>query len=391
MRNAMADRLPPGVSVVDPHVEHHRGYWGSELVAKPELLEPPRPVVPFLAWQGRVTMTAGSDKVGKSTLWRQAAAALTRGSSFLGGTVNDGKPGKVLWFGLEEALADIWRPFAALDVDPSRVYVVNSIDGMVGVKQAMDVTDRWVLVVIDTLAALGHACEIVSERDETEMTALMQRILGLARFPEPFGGPAVGIVHHQTRGENPRERGSGAIPANCDVILNLSARKDAEGFVDVTGRARGGIEVKPFGLKKQPGYYELAQAGEEAAADAKSARILQLVVAEPGEHTGNSLYQRLKGNRQDLLRSVDHLVALGILFRDKAKLYPSSSAGSSRFQNHGTDPVGWGGSGGSPPKGGENQRTTSEPHPPTTTGAIDPEPLADHGEAWDGDEPDTSI
>ena len=379
----MAD-LPPGVRVVDPHTAHYQGYWGSELVAKPELLEPPRPVVPYLAWQGRVTLTAGADKVGKSTLWRQAAVAITKGANFLGQPTNDGRPGKVIWFGLEESLSDIWRPFVQLGVDPSRIFVVNSIDGMHGVQQAMDATDRWVLTVIDTLAALGHRCQIVSERDETEMTALMQSILQIARTPEPTGGPAVGIVHHQTRASqgNPgRERGSGAIPANCDVIMNLSARKDAEGYVDVTGRARGGIEVKPFGLRAEAGYYELATAGAEAATDARASRVLQLVVAEPDELTGNAIAKRLGGNRGEALRSIQRLVELGILIREKGRLRPSGMAVPSGSST--SSITEWrGGTTGTPPKGGEYRSTSVTTHA-TTPGPVPPD---DHGEAWEPDE-----
>lgn len=365
-------RLPPGVAVVDPHAPYHRGFWGAELATRPELLEPPRPVVGYFAWQGRVTLTAGADKVGKSTLWRQAAVAVPRGSPFLGQPTNGGRPGRVLWFGLEESLADIWRPFVGLGVDPARIYIVNSIDGMLGVRQAMDVSDRWVLVVIDTLAALGHACSIGSERDETEMTKLMQQIVRLARTPEPSGGPACGIVHHHTRGETPRERGTGAIPANCDVILNLAARRDDSGVIDVTGRARGGIEVKPFGLRPVSGTFELAPAGEAAAHDARAGRVLQLVTAEPGELTANAVAKRLGGSRGQILNSINRLLELGILMRDNGRLRPSGTPVRGGTRTGGTTQR-EGGTTGTPPKGGEYHRTSSTTvH--TNSGAV---PVAD--------------
>ncbi len=78
----------------------------SDLLARPELLQPPPLIVPHLGWEGRVTLLASEEKLGKSTLAGQAAAHLVRGAGFLGGIA----PARaVLWLALDEPLGDLVR------------------------------------------------------------------------------------------------------------------------------------------------------------------------------------------------------------------------------------------------------------------------------------------
>jgi RecA-family ATPase len=51
----------------------------------PEILKPPRVIVPHLAVEGRVTLLSGREKIGKSTLAAGAVAAASLGASWLGG------------------------------------------------------------------------------------------------------------------------------------------------------------------------------------------------------------------------------------------------------------------------------------------------------------------
>ena len=82
----------------------------DELLANPTLLEPPRVVLPFLAYYARTTVLSGSWKCGKSTLTAQAVAqaviARQARRDFLGESV---PRGSWLWMALDEPLADLWR------------------------------------------------------------------------------------------------------------------------------------------------------------------------------------------------------------------------------------------------------------------------------------------
>src|SRR5215218_2310626 len=80
----------------------------EDLLARPELLEPPPVVLPRLAWAGRVTLLASPEKTGKSTLVGQAVAAKAQGKDFLGEPT---ERGSTLWLALDEPLNDVVRRF----------------------------------------------------------------------------------------------------------------------------------------------------------------------------------------------------------------------------------------------------------------------------------------
>ena len=52
--------------------------------------------MPYLAWPGRLTELAGPDKIGKSTLLRQAAIAVATRGEFLGQQLNGRRRGSAL-------------------------------------------------------------------------------------------------------------------------------------------------------------------------------------------------------------------------------------------------------------------------------------------------------
>src|SRR5207247_10556539 len=55
----------------------------AEILTDPDARKPPPPVVPGLAWAGRITLVSAREGVGKSTLFAAAAAAITTGGEFL--------------------------------------------------------------------------------------------------------------------------------------------------------------------------------------------------------------------------------------------------------------------------------------------------------------------
>ncbi len=98
----MAARRAPGLGMTD--ASYHRL---EDLLAHPELLEPPPNVLPRLAWAGRVSLLASPEKTGKSlTLVGQAVAAKALGHDFLGEATEQGA---TLWLALDEPLNDVVR------------------------------------------------------------------------------------------------------------------------------------------------------------------------------------------------------------------------------------------------------------------------------------------
>jgi len=267
------------------------GSWDVALMLNPDLLVPPTPLVPYLAWRQRLTELAGPDKVGKSTLLRQAAIAVATGSRFLGQQLNEDSPGRVCWFGLEESLADMWRPMVEMGYRPTdeRIFLVHQIQGLDGFQRALEAAQDWALIVVDTLAAFGYALDIESERDETEMTRVLHVLLETAR-----GGPAIVLNHHHTKSESPRERGSGAIAATCDVVLNMTARPGEEGVVDV--RARGRIPVQSFALRSVDRQFVLAEAPMATVPTVirQADALLNYVLNNPGCSNAQKIGKALK-------------------------------------------------------------------------------------------------
>ncbi len=106
---AHALKVVPAPSAADPT---RRARSVAEIIAN-GLPQPPAVVVPGLAWKGRITLVAATEGMGKSTLFAEAARAVTTGQPFLGKfpTVQ----GAVLWVVSEEAEDDVILRAVALD------------------------------------------------------------------------------------------------------------------------------------------------------------------------------------------------------------------------------------------------------------------------------------
>ena len=88
-----------------------------EWMVDPELLRPPRIILPHVAVEGRVTLLSGREKIGKSTFVGAVVAAASRGESVLGAPPN--APVSTLWYAIDEPASDAVRRWQY------RPYVVN--------------------------------------------------------------------------------------------------------------------------------------------------------------------------------------------------------------------------------------------------------------------------
>ena len=122
----------------------------ASILSDPDAMREPEPVVPRLAWAGRVTLLAGREKLGKSTLASAGAAATNSAVRFLG---EHGTAGPVLWVGLEEHPGDTAARFVTFGADPQRVYVLDRLEKPFADLAAAVEQTAAVLVVVDTLAA----------------------------------------------------------------------------------------------------------------------------------------------------------------------------------------------------------------------------------------------
>ncbi len=89
-----------------PDEDKRTRWWLDEVWENVKLMQPPAPVVPYLAWGSRSTLLAAREKSGKSTLTGYIAAQVSRGGTFLDEPCHQGN---VLIVGLEEFLGDTAR------------------------------------------------------------------------------------------------------------------------------------------------------------------------------------------------------------------------------------------------------------------------------------------
>lgn len=193
----------------------------GEWVKNPALLVPIAALVKCIAYAGRSSLLAAREKTGKSTLLAQAVAALTCGRDFLGDKLDRAI---VLWYCLDEPVADCVRRFQEMGGDPD--YLIISTERPTALEmraEAESCRGRDFLgdklgaqvVVVDTLTELwrGH---IRSENDADEVAGFLDPYIRAMRELDVSL-----IFSHHTPKSGREYRGSGAIGAKVDVLLAL--------------------------------------------------------------------------------------------------------------------------------------------------------------------------
>jgi hypothetical protein len=275
-----------------------------------ELLQPPTTLVPNLAWQGRTTLLAAREKIGKSTLVTQAAAALTSGGEFLGVHL---ERANVLWYALDEPLGDLVQRLIHHGADPDRIHVHDappSADEMVA-----DIKSTGArLVVVDTLTALWEG-SVEDWRDPNEIARFVRPYVRAVRIT----GASLALIHHTSKGGN-EYLGSVQLGAIVDVILKLRAPSTAaeEDFDDpqgdpgsrlLRGKGRGGITVSQR-LDFDGSRYTVG-----AATPSLRERVLRHLAIEAA--SANEVTEALGKQRQRVLAEIRQLQGDGLITRVK--------------------------------------------------------------------------
>lgn len=190
----------------------------GELV-KNGLPKPPPAIVEGLAWRGRITLLAAREGLGKSTLFAEAAAAVTQGRPFLGAGASN-PPAPVLWVLVEEHLDDLViraSHFAngntgSLDY----VHVLERPEDAMPMLAAEVARIKPALIIIDTLHAFaGPMVEHASQSDDWQV--VVDGFRAIASSPD---APAV-LMAAQASKSTGDYRDSTAIGHGVDVVLTL--------------------------------------------------------------------------------------------------------------------------------------------------------------------------
>jgi len=239
----------------------------ADLIARLELLVPPRSVVPRLAYEERLTLLAAPEKSGKSTLLRQAVAAMRTGGKFLGEEV---RPAPAVWLALDEPLGDVTRG----------LYEAGARDGVtIAIERPeWDELETTIaacgakVLVIDTLTEF-LAGLVESQNDARQV----QPVLANLRAILAGTGCAGVLLHHTTRGGD-RYAGSFQFGAGVDVVIEMTPTDVIPNRRRCRVRAR--VEATDFEIDYDGERYDLAS-GELPL----GLRIPRAIEVHPGAST----------------------------------------------------------------------------------------------------------
>ncbi|MGH7563735.1 MAG: DnaB-like helicase N-terminal domain-containing protein [Gemmatimonadota bacterium] len=337
----IADGKEPVADVLADGLEEWRGVARTRLVAptlaellmNPSLTEPPKPVVPKLAYEGRVSMLAAREKDGKSTLAGAAAAAVSSGSSFLGETVT---AGLVLNVSLDEHLGDTVRRLPRFGANADRIRIVDRLDGRpVETLAALVIEYRPALVLIDSLEKFSALFGVKDPSDSAQWVPLMAGIARIARD----SGAAILLLHHAKKADS-TYRDSTAIGSGVDAILEMSGVID-----DPTARAvrcRARWSMSPFTVRLTG---DLDDSGSRLAYElatgdlALGVRVFLFIEAHPG-CSARQLYEGVSGRGEEIRRERDALLSRGAIENrgDGGKdAYYATAAGDRDARSEATD------------------------------------------------------
>lgn len=264
----------------------------------------PVPVVARgLAWRGRVTLLSSREGVGKSTLVGAAAAAVTRGETWLDEATI---AGPVVILDLEEHLDDLARRLALLNADATQTTVGTTLpppeeEHETAVSALSKVVKRMrpVLVVVDSLAALGARTGSVSEAGSSaQWTPLLSELTAIARDHDC----AVLLIHHSKKAGD-EYRDSTAIGAAVDVVALLKGEDDQPDNFRRLTYPKSRFPVDPLALLYEGDHYRVLL-GNLSVAE----RVLSHIQSDPGCSL-RTLRAKVKGKAEDIDAAVAKLIA----------------------------------------------------------------------------------
>jgi len=205
--------------------------WLSDIMDNPGLYKEPSPIIPLLAWENRLTLLAGREKGGKSTLVSAAAAAISRGEPFL---EEEMKEGKILWVSWEETKEDIGRRFLQFGGDETKFALLLHPENPYESVKSLCIEHDFFLIIWDSLSRVADTVskKVPDPGNAPVWTRIIAPILDIAHEY------ATSILLHHAKKDGRGYRDSTGIGAAPDVIIEMSKskRQKTHRFLDRKGR-----------------------------------------------------------------------------------------------------------------------------------------------------------
>jgi hypothetical protein len=249
-------------------------------------------------------LLAAREKAGKSTLTGYITACVSRGRPFLGEPCEQGD---VLVVGLEEFIGDTARRLRHFDADAKHVHLVNHFTSA-GTLRADELRNHIesvapLLVIVDSLSAYGMG-QLQDDNNATQVTAVMQPLTEMIHQL----GCALIVIHHTTKATG-KSRGSTAITANVDLVVEFDIPNEDTDPTLRRMRSVGRVPVpRVYDLRFNGDTYELATSNE--------APIDERIIAVVGNRpliSATDVADALNVRKSEVLTRITHLLASGRL------------------------------------------------------------------------------
>ena len=282
---------------------------GTAAMLDPKLLEPPVVVVEKIAWSSMVTVLAGREGCGKSTITREIALRSPRGRRWLcdGPTDKPTGAGVVVWFRREEAPGHLGAHLLNLSGGDKVLFNLAdckdpSLEALVWCRQY-----RPTLVVrgsVDCLSAF--VAGTLDSGDAQGWTAAMRP---LVKMSNDFGA-AVLMLHHARKSDGEYRDSTAIGAAAVDVVIEVERPED-DGAVSRKLRVRKTrIEgAESFAVTREPGIG--CRLGEQAVSGADA--IVEWIKVNQGRTRTAVVNAAYSGRRQDGFKLLPNLHKQGII------------------------------------------------------------------------------
>jgi len=312
--------LPARPNMSEPETEQEGNVGANRrpprfvLTPLDELLSEPEEQISYV-WDrtlpaGGTSICAAKPKVGKSTLARNLAVAVTRGEAFFG---RNTAKGKVLYLCLEEKRAEVAAHFRRMDAQGGDVFIHTGRtpdNALAALQNAIDEIEP-LLVVVDPLSRFVRMRDF---NDYAEVARGMEPIIDLARVT----GCHILCVHHCGKGERDGGDallGSTALFGAVDTLLLMKRKEQARTLHTVQ---RYGEDV-PETVAHLDAEIGIVAAGGELAMLQIEGREREVLEAMGDESlTEQDIRERLGGNQTLTAKAIRALYERGKLERTGA-------------------------------------------------------------------------
>jgi hypothetical protein len=281
----------------------------GDLLAEPDVEIPW--VVDQLLPAGGLSAMVAKPKVGKSTLARCIALAVSRGDNVLGRTT---KQGAVLYLALEESKHQVKAHFKALGAGNDSIHVYAGrapTDALLELRGAV-AEHKPVLVVIDTLFRLTR---VKDANDYAQVTAALDPLLALAREI----GTHIMFLHHSPKGD-PRQAidaalGSTAIAGSVDTLMVLRRGDRFRTIITEQREGEGFPEEMTLDFDSESRGVALGTTRQDADDREAGHEILAWLGTQAEPVAEKTIHEAVEGRRATLQRALRKMVDDGTVER----------------------------------------------------------------------------